>query len=33
MYDEAVVDEAYLVVVSVDPSWLRGVTLEGGLAS
>jgi hypothetical protein len=33
MSDEAVVDEADPVDVLADPSWLRGVTLEGGLAS
>jgi len=30
MSDETVVGEADLVAVLVDPSWLRGVTLEGG---
>jgi hypothetical protein len=32
MGDEVVVDEADPVDVSADQSWLRGVTLKGGLA-
>jgi hypothetical protein len=33
MNDEVVVDEMGSVAVSTDPSWLRGVTLEGSVTS